>query len=80
MKKLTITECRKFLKDSNNNKYINIYNLIDKYVNKYDNQESQYMIQTSQSYRDRIDSEKKQYRVGGKLLTKNEFFNKELNK
>ena len=49
-KKLTITECKKFLKDKKNMQYENLYRMIQKYVSKYENYESQYMIRTSNVY------------------------------
>ena len=49
--KLTITECRKFLKDKKNLQFKNLYNMIERYVKKYDNYESQYLIQTSNARR-----------------------------
>ena len=55
MKKLSITECRKFLKDKKNMQYENIFNMISKYVIKYDNYESQYMIQTSNAYQKKVE-------------------------
>tara|TARA_R100001443_G_C3344564_1_gene175296 strand:- start:542 stop:757 length:216 start_codon:yes stop_codon:yes gene_type:complete len=58
MKKLSITECRKFLKDKKNMQYENIFNMISKYVKKYDNYESQYMIQTSNAYQKKVEENK----------------------
>ena len=63
MKKLSITECRKFLKDKNNMQFENLYRMINKYVQKYDNYESQYLIQTSNSYQQKVE-EKKLKRLG----------------
>jgi len=58
MKKLSITECRKFLKDNKNKQYENLYNMIKKYVKKYDNYESQYMIHTSLDYQKKAEEKK----------------------
>tara|TARA_R110002012_G_scaffold300403_1_gene500159 strand:+ start:195 stop:392 length:198 start_codon:yes stop_codon:yes gene_type:complete len=58
MKKLSITECRKFLKDKKNMQFENLYRMINKYVEKYDNYESQYMIQTSNSYQQKVEEKK----------------------
>jgi len=58
MKKLTITECRQFLKEKKNIKYKNLYNMINKYVDKYNNYESQYMIQTSLDYQKKAEEKK----------------------
>ena len=58
MKKLSITECRKFLKDKKNMQFENLYRMISKYVKKYDNYESQYMIQTSNSYQQKAEEKK----------------------
>ena len=58
MKKLSITECRKFLKDKKNMQFENLYRMINKYVEKYNNYESQYMIQTSNSYRQKAEEKK----------------------
>jgi len=55
LKKLSIKECRNFLKDKKSKEYINLYNMILFYVNKYDNLESQYMIQTSNKYEQKIE-------------------------
>lgn len=57
-KKLTITESRKFLKDKKNMQYENLYRMIQKYVSKYENYESQYMIQTSSMYRKKKEEKK----------------------
>lgn len=58
MKKLSITECRKFLKDKKNMQFENLYRMINKYVEKYNNYESQYMIQTSNSYQQKAEEKK----------------------
>ena len=58
MKKLSITECRKFLKDKKNMQFEKLYKMISKYVKKYDNYESQYMIQTSNSYQQKVEGKK----------------------
>jgi len=58
MKKLSITECRKFLKDKKNMQFQNLYRMIKKYVEKYDNYESQYMIQTSNAYQKNLEAKK----------------------
>ncbi|QDP48001.1 MAG: hypothetical protein Tp1124DCM108671_36 [Prokaryotic dsDNA virus sp.] len=58
MKKLSITECRKFLKDKKNMQFENLYRMIKKYVDKYDNYESQYMIQTSSAYQKKVEENK----------------------
>ena len=58
MKKLSITECRKFLKDKKNMQFENLYRMINKYVEKYDNYESQYMIQTSNDYQKKAEEKK----------------------
>jgi len=63
MKKLSITECRKFLKNKKNMQFVNLYKMISKYVEKYNNYESQYMIQTSNSYQQKVE-EKKLKRLG----------------
>ncbi len=57
-KKLTITECKKFLKDKKNMQYENLYRMIQKYVSKYENYESQYMIRTSNVYRKKQEAKK----------------------
>ena len=58
MSKLTITECRKFLKDNKNKQYKNLYNMIKKYVEKYDKYEGQYMIRTSLDYQKKAEEKK----------------------
>jgi len=58
MKKLSITECRKFLKEKKNMQFENLYKMINKYVEKYDNYENQYMIQTSNSYQQKLEEKK----------------------
>jgi len=58
MKKLTITECRNFLKDKKNMQFENLYKMISKYVKKYDNYESQYIIQTTESYQQKAEKKK----------------------
>jgi hypothetical protein len=58
MKKLSITECEKFLKDNKNKQYKNLYNMIKKYVEKYNKYESQYMIQTSSAYQKKVEEKK----------------------
>lgn len=63
MSKLSITECRKFLKNKKNMQFENLYKMISKYVEKYNNYESQYMIQTSNSYQQKAE-EKKLKRYG----------------
>ena len=72
--KFKISECRKFLKDKSTKDYKNIYTFINKYVELYDNQESQYMIQTSQAYRNKVYAEKKILRFEGKLMSEKEYF------
>ena len=57
-KKLTITECKKFLKDKKNMQYENLYRMIQKYVSKYENYESQYMIRTSYVYSKKQEAKK----------------------
>tara|TARA_Y100000310_G_C19946093_1_gene474755 strand:- start:5 stop:268 length:264 start_codon:yes stop_codon:yes gene_type:complete len=74
LNKLSISECRKFLKDKKNMQFKNLYAMITKYVSKYDNQESQYMIQTSKKYRDKVYAEKKTIRHNGKLYSQKEYF------
>tara|TARA_R100000655_G_scaffold5625_3_gene17140 strand:- start:358 stop:567 length:210 start_codon:yes stop_codon:yes gene_type:complete len=61
MKKLTITECRQFLKEKKNIKYKNLYNMINKYVDKYNNYESQYLISTSSKYQDEVERRKLEF-------------------
>tara|TARA_R100000664_G_scaffold33927_1_gene52844 strand:+ start:3039 stop:3236 length:198 start_codon:yes stop_codon:yes gene_type:complete len=58
MKKLSITECRAFLKDKKNMQFTNLYIMISKYVKKYDNYESQYIIQTSNAYQKKAENKK----------------------
>lgn len=43
--------------------FVNLYKMISKYVEKYNNYESQYMIQTSNSYQQKVE-EKKLKRLG----------------
>ena len=72
MKKLSITECRKFLKDKKNMQFENLYRMINKYVEKYDNYESQYMIQTSSAYRKKVENKPK-FRFGDYIVSKKDY-------
>ena len=58
MVKLSIKECKEFLKNKNNKKFKNLYIMINKYVEKYNNYESQYIIQTSKAYQQKAENKK----------------------
>ena len=46
------------MKDKKNMQFEKLYKMISKYVKKYDNYESQYMIQTSNSYQQKVEGKK----------------------